>query len=60
MAFGMGRIERSRELARNRKRRQKLKKLRVAFAKAGSKGEKDAIAAKVRRISPFAVLEASS
>ena len=56
----MGRVERSRELARNRKRRQKLKKLRLAYAKAGSKGEKDIIAAKVRRISPFAVLEEAS
>jgi len=46
-------------LARNRKRRQKLKKLRLAYTKAGSKGEKDIIAAKVRRISPFAVLEAA-
>ena len=55
----MGRIEKSRELARKRKRRQKLKKLRVAYAKAGSKGEKDAIVAKVRLISPFAVLEAA-
>lgn len=53
----MGRVERSRELARRRTRRTKLKKLRGRFAKAKSEAEKADLLAKVRRISPFAKLE---
>jgi hypothetical protein len=53
----MGRIEGQRELARKRKRREQLKKFRARFAKAKTQGEKDLIAEKVFRISPFAVLE---
>ena len=53
----MGRVERDRELARKRKRRAKLKKYRVAYAKASSESDKAEILAKVRKISPFAVLE---
>ncbi|HEV3304257.1 MAG TPA: DUF6800 family protein, partial [Planctomycetaceae bacterium] len=40
-----------------RARRSKLKKLKVRFAKATDQASKNAILAKVRRISPFAQLE---
>lgn len=53
----MGRIERDRELARRRKRKTKLTKLREKYAKAGSRAEKEAIAEKVRKISPLTRLE---
>lgn len=53
----MGRVERGRELARKRKRRAKLKKYRVAYAKASNESDKAEILEKVRKISPFAVLE---
>jgi hypothetical protein len=53
----MGRVERDREIARRRTRRAKLKKLRARFAKATDQATKNLILAKVRRISPFAVLE---
>jgi hypothetical protein len=53
----MGRVERGRELARKRKRRETLKKLRVKYAKAASPAEKAEIEAKARKISPFASLE---
>ncbi|MBW3542091.1 MAG: hypothetical protein KY476_17615 [Planctomycetes bacterium] len=56
----MGRIERSRELARRRKRRVKLKKLRERFAKADSRSERNALLQKARRVSPFVDLEASA
>ena len=52
----MGRVERGRELARKRKRRETLKKLRVKYAKAESTAEKAEIEAKARKISPFASL----
>lgn len=51
----MGRVERDRELARKRKRRQKLKKLRAKYANASTPAERAEIEAKARRISPFAV-----
>ena len=53
----MGRVERGREIARRRSRRAKLKKLRTKFARANNQGDKDQIAEKVRRLSPFVVLE---
>ena len=53
----MGRVERGRELARKRKRKAKLKKYRLKFAQATSEAEKTEIQEKVRKISPFAVLE---
>ncbi len=53
----MGRVERSRELARRRIRRAKIKKLRTKYEAASSGGEKEEIAAKIRRISPFASVE---
>jgi hypothetical protein len=56
----MGRCERERELARRRKRGEKLKKLRIKFAKAKNQGEKEALIEKAFRVSPFAVLEAAA
>ncbi len=53
----MGRVERTREIARKRTRRAKLKKLRARFAATKDNGEKQEIIAKARKISPFAVLE---
>ncbi|MCH2212584.1 MAG: hypothetical protein MK110_14870 [Fuerstiella sp.] len=53
----MGRIERTREIARRRKRRVQLKKLRTRFAAANSESEKAEILAKARRMSPFVTLE---
>jgi hypothetical protein len=55
----MGRVERDREIARRRTRRVKLQKLRKLYAKADSKGQKDEIVAKIRRISPFAEVESA-
>jgi hypothetical protein len=54
----MGRIERSRELARRRHRKVKIKKLRGRYAKADSRTEKLTILQKARRLSPFIDLEA--
>lgn len=53
----MGRIERTRELARRRARKVKLKKLRKRFAEAKTDTEKAAIIEKAQRVSPFATLE---
>ncbi len=53
----MGRVERTREIARRRSRRTKLKKLRTKYAQSKKEGEKAAIVAKARKISPFAQLE---
>lgn len=55
----MGRIERSRELARRRHRKVKLQKLRQKFAQATTPGERQALVEKARRLSPFASLEAA-
>jgi hypothetical protein len=49
----MPRIERDRELAKRRQRKVKLDKLITRFALASSSADKEVIAAKVRRISPF-------
>lgn len=56
----MGRVERQRELARRRKRRVQLKKLRVKYAAATSETEKTEILTKARRMSPFIELEAAA
>ena len=56
----MGRIERSREIARRRTRRVKLKKLRTRFAAAKTPADKEAVAAKARRVSPFVDLKAEA
>jgi hypothetical protein len=53
----MPRIERDRELARSRKRKVQLKKFTARYAKATSHADKEVIAAKVRRMSPFFNLE---
>lgn len=52
----MGRIERQRELARQRSRKVKMKKLRTLYAAAKNDADKKAIADKMYRISPFAQL----
>ena len=49
----MGRVERTRELARRRTRRDKIKKLRQKYAQARNEGDKVDIANKLRQISPF-------
>ena len=53
----MGRVERDREIARRRHRRNKLQKLRKQFAAANNKSQKQAIVEKVQRISPLVDLE---
>ncbi|GEM_PF-261350 len=53
----MGRCERQREIARRRKRRVQLTKVRVKYAAATSDTEKAEILAKARRMSPFIELE---
>jgi len=53
----MGRVERDREIARRRKRRAKVAKLRKSYNKASRAGEKNEILEKARRISPFVSFE---
>lgn len=53
----MGRTERTREIARRRKRKVQLKKMRVRYAAATTTADKELIAAKARRMSPFVELE---
>lgn len=53
----MGRIERSREIARKRARKIKLKKLRTRISGAKNESEKGALLEKARRVSPFATFE---
>ena len=53
----MGRVERSREIARRRKRRVQIKKMRARYAAATSEGEKAEVLAKARRMSPFLEME---
>ena len=53
----MGRVERSREIARRRTRRAKLKKLRGQFAEAKTDAEKDALREKAFKVSPLAKLD---
>lgn len=49
----MGSVERTREIKRRRARRAKLKKLRARFAKASNDGERQALLAKARKVSPL-------
>jgi len=49
----MGSVERTREIKRRRARRAKLKKLRDRYAKTANDGEKQALLAKARRVSPL-------
>ncbi len=53
----MGRLERTREIARRRKRREQIGKIRAKYAVAKSQAEKDALFEKARKMSPFIVLE---
>jgi hypothetical protein len=53
----MGRTERQREIARRRKRKVGLTKLREKFAACRNEGEKAEILAKARRMSPFVQFE---
>jgi hypothetical protein len=49
----MPRIERDREIARRRQRKQKIQKLIEKYMKATAQADKTLIATKVRRLSPF-------
>ncbi|MEN9553847.1 MAG: hypothetical protein RLZZ232_133 [Planctomycetota bacterium] len=53
----MGRTERQREIARRRKRKVGLTRLRERFAASRNEGEKAEILAKARRMSPFVEFE---
>ena len=53
----MGRLERTREIARRRKRRVQLSKLRTRYTAATSESERVEILAKARRMSPLVILE---
>ncbi|MFM7831331.1 MAG: DUF6800 family protein [Planctomycetaceae bacterium] len=55
--FSMGRTERQREIARRRKRKTGLAKVRQRFAASKNEGEKAQLLAKARRMSPFIELE---
>ncbi len=50
----MGRVERTREIARRRTRRVKLKKLRKQYAEAKTESAKADIKEKLRKLSPLA------
>ncbi|MDZ4689634.1 MAG: DUF6800 family protein [Planctomycetaceae bacterium] len=54
----MPRIERDRELAKRRQRKTKLAKLITRYALASNGADKQALAAKVRRLSPFYDIDA--
>jgi len=45
-------------MARRRRRRKKLRKLREKYAKAPDRAARETVAEKIRKISPFAELEA--
>ncbi len=49
----MGRVERTRELARKRTRRAKLAKLRKKYAATRNESDKAEILAKAQKVSPF-------
>ena len=53
----MPRIERDRELAQRRKRREKLQKLMGRYLKANNQADKALLTSKIRRISPFYNIE---
>lgn len=56
----MGRTERTREIARRRKRKVQLQKMRTRFEAATSESDKALILAKARRMSPFITLGEAS
>ena len=49
--------ERAREIKRRRHRKAKLKKLRARLAEAKNKTEKEAVIAKIRKVSPRAPVD---
>jgi hypothetical protein len=53
----MGRTERQREIARRRKRKTGLAKVRARYAASKNEAEKAELLAKARRMSPFIELE---
>ena len=53
----MPRIERDREIARRRQRKVKIQKLVEKYMKATVQADKQTIAQKVRRLSPFYNIE---
>ncbi len=53
----MGRTERQREIARRRKRKVGLAKVRARHAASKNEAEKVALLAKARRMSPFITLD---
>jgi hypothetical protein len=53
----MGRSERQREIARRRKRKAGITKIRARYADARNDGEKAELLAKARRMSPFVSLD---
>lgn len=53
----MGRVERTREIARRRARRTKLKRLRQQYANAKTESEKADLREKVRKLSPLVTLD---
>lgn len=53
----MGRTERQREIARRRKRKVGLTKVRARFAAATTDAQKEELIAKARRMSPYITLE---
>ena len=53
----MGRVERTREIARRRARKVKLEQLRAKYAKATGESEKSLILTKARKLSPFVEFE---
>jgi len=53
----MGRTERQREIARRRKRKVGLAKVRARYAESKTEAEKVLLLAKARRMSPFITLD---
>ncbi len=53
----MGRVERGREIARRRKRRDTVKKIRFQYSQAKTESEKEDLRAKMRKVSPFVNLD---
>ena len=49
--------ERAREIRRRRHRRRKLKKLRALLAEAPNKAEREAIQARINKVSPTAPVD---
>lgn len=52
----MGRVERTREIARRRTRRAKLAKLKKQYEAAKTQSDKTELEAKIHKVSPFATI----